>query len=71
MRAAAVLKHCNQYSHDLLPLFIKNLDPVPLKHLFNPVATLEPSVQAEQTLYLALMLIKALFKKKKPYGIMQ
>ncbi|KAF3816633.1 hypothetical protein GH733_013981 [Mirounga leonina] len=53
MWAAAVLKHCNRCIRDLFPLFIKNLDPVPLRHLFNPVSTLEPSAHAEQTLYLA------------------
>lgn len=63
MWAAAVPKHCNQYTGDLFPLFIKNLDLVPLRHLFNPVSTLEPNVHAEQTLYLASMLIKALFLK--------
>lgn len=47
--------------HDLFPLFIKNLDPVPLRYLLNLVSALQPSVRTEQTLYLALMLINALW----------
>lgn len=59
--AAAQLKHCSRYIHDLFPSLIKNLDPVPLRHLLNLVSALEPSVHTEQTLYLASMLIKALW----------
>ncbi|NWQ77721.1 UBP34 hydrolase, partial [Columbina picui] len=59
--AAAQLKHCSRYIHDLFPSLIKNLDPVPLRHLLNLVSTLHPSAHTEQTLYLASMLIKALW----------
>ncbi|XP_039594276.1 ubiquitin carboxyl-terminal hydrolase 34 [Polypterus senegalus] len=59
--AAAQLKHCSRYIHDLFPSLIKNLDPVPLRHLLNLVSSLHPSVHTEQTLYLASMLIKALW----------
>ncbi|MGH0141434.1 UNVERIFIED_CONTAM: hypothetical protein FKN15_009228 [Acipenser sinensis] len=55
------LKHCSRYIHDLFPSFIKNLDPVPLRHLLNLVSALHPSAHTEQTLYLASMLIKALW----------
>ncbi|XP_058880437.1 ubiquitin carboxyl-terminal hydrolase 34 isoform X1 [Acipenser ruthenus] len=59
--AAAQLKHCSRYIHDLFPSLIKNLDPVPLRHLLNLVSALHPSAHTEQTLYLASMLIKALW----------
>ncbi|XP_062912032.1 ubiquitin carboxyl-terminal hydrolase 34 isoform X4 [Mobula hypostoma] len=59
--AAAQLKHCSRYIHDLFPSLIKHLDPVPLRHLLNLVSALHPSVHTEQTLYLASMLIKALW----------
>ncbi|XP_018120315.1 ubiquitin carboxyl-terminal hydrolase 34 isoform X2 [Xenopus laevis] len=59
--AAAQLKHCSRYIHDLFPSLIKNLDPVPLRHLLNLVSCLHPSAHTEQTLYLASMLIKALW----------
>nr|XP_033794971.1 ubiquitin carboxyl-terminal hydrolase 34 isoform X3 [Geotrypetes seraphini] len=59
--AAAQLKHCSRYIHDLFPSLIKNLDPIPLRHLLDLVASLHPSVHTEQTLYLASMLIKALW----------
>ncbi|XP_036605909.1 ubiquitin carboxyl-terminal hydrolase 34-like [Trichosurus vulpecula] len=59
--AAAQLKHCSRYIHDLFPSLIKNLDPVPLRHLLNLVSALHPSGHTEQTLYLASMLIKALW----------
>ncbi|XP_069090498.1 ubiquitin carboxyl-terminal hydrolase 34 isoform X1 [Pleurodeles waltl] len=59
--AAAQLKHCSRYIHDLFPSLIKNLDPVPLRHLLNLVSGLHPSAHTEQTLYLASMLIKALW----------
>ncbi|MGH0139449.1 UNVERIFIED_CONTAM: hypothetical protein FKN15_063912 [Acipenser sinensis] len=55
------LKHCSRYIHDLFPSLIKNLDPVPLRHLLNLVSALHPSAHTEQTLYLASMLIKALW----------
>ncbi|XP_034052612.1 ubiquitin carboxyl-terminal hydrolase 34-like, partial [Gymnodraco acuticeps] len=59
--AAAQLKHCSRYIHDLFPSLIKNLDPVPLRHVLNLVSGLHPSAHTEQTLYLASMLIKALW----------
>ncbi|XP_041108946.1 ubiquitin carboxyl-terminal hydrolase 34 isoform X1 [Polyodon spathula] len=59
--AAAQLKHCSRYIHDLFPSLIKNLDPVPLRHLLNLVSALHPSAHTEQTLYLSSMLIKALW----------
>ncbi|XP_061685121.1 ubiquitin carboxyl-terminal hydrolase 34 isoform X2 [Syngnathoides biaculeatus] len=59
--AAAQLKHCSRYIHDLFPSLIKNLDPVPLRHVLNLVSSLHPSAHTEQTLYLASMLIKALW----------
>uniref|UniRef100_A0A4W3GN70 Ubiquitin carboxyl-terminal hydrolase 34 n=1 Tax=Callorhinchus milii TaxID=7868 RepID=A0A4W3GN70_CALMI len=59
--AAAQLKHCSRYIHDLFPSLIKHLDPVPLRHLLNLVSALHPSAHTEQTLYLASMLIKALW----------
>ncbi|XP_028316758.1 ubiquitin carboxyl-terminal hydrolase 34 isoform X2 [Gouania willdenowi] len=59
--AAAQLKHCSRYIHDLFPSLIKNLDPVPLRHVLNLVSGLHPSSHTEQTLYLASMLIKALW----------
>uniref|UniRef100_W5NGU5 Ubiquitin carboxyl-terminal hydrolase 34 n=1 Tax=Lepisosteus oculatus TaxID=7918 RepID=W5NGU5_LEPOC len=59
--AAAQLKHCSRYIHDLFPSLIKNLDPVPLRHVLNLVSALHPSAHTEQTLYLASMLIKALW----------
>ncbi|CAL8351436.1 unnamed protein product, partial [Boreogadus saida] len=59
--AAAQLKHCSRYIHDLFPSLIKNLDPVPLRHVLNLVSGLHPSTHTEQTLYLASMLIKALW----------
>lgn len=80
------LKHCSRYIHDLFPSLIKNLDPVPLRHVLNLVSGLHPSAHTEQvrtpthshtmhspicnrswlslppqTLYLASMLIKALW----------
>lgn len=42
------LKHCSRYIHDLFPSLIKNLDPVPLRHLLNLVSTLHPSAHTEQ-----------------------
>lgn len=48
--AAAQLKHCSRYIHDLFPSLIKNLDPVPLRHLLNLVSALEPSVHTEQVI---------------------
>uniref|UniRef100_UPI001CD8B406 ubiquitin carboxyl-terminal hydrolase 34-like n=1 Tax=Solea senegalensis TaxID=28829 RepID=UPI001CD8B406 len=59
--AAAQLKHCSRYIHDLFPSLIKNLDPVPLRHVLNLVSGLHPSAHTEQTLYLASLLIKALW----------
>uniref|UniRef100_A0A8C9UXP2 Ubiquitin carboxyl-terminal hydrolase 34 n=1 Tax=Scleropages formosus TaxID=113540 RepID=A0A8C9UXP2_SCLFO len=59
--AAAQLKHCSRYIHDLFPSLIKNLDPVPLRHVQNLVSGLHPSAHTEQTLYLASMLTKALW----------
>ncbi|KTF99861.1 hypothetical protein cypCar_00023960 [Cyprinus carpio] len=59
--AAAQLKHCSRYIHDLFPSLIKNLDPVPLRHVLSLVSGLHPSAHTEQTLYLASMLIKALW----------
>ncbi|XP_051939696.1 ubiquitin carboxyl-terminal hydrolase 34 isoform X4 [Hippocampus zosterae] len=59
--AAAQLKHCSRYIHDLFPSLIKNLDPVPLRHVLDLVSSLHPSAHTEQTLYLASMLIKALW----------
>ncbi|XP_037108825.1 ubiquitin carboxyl-terminal hydrolase 34 isoform X3 [Syngnathus acus] len=59
--AAAQLKHCSRYIHDLFPSLIKNLDPAPLRHVLNLVSGLHPSAHTEQTLYLASMLIKALW----------
>lgn len=55
------LNHCNWYIYDLYPSLIKNMNPVSLKHLLNPVLGLEPSVQTEQTLYLASILIKTIW----------
>ncbi|XP_028827085.1 ubiquitin carboxyl-terminal hydrolase 34 isoform X3 [Denticeps clupeoides] len=59
--AGAQLKHCSRYVHDLFPSLIKNLDSVPLRHVLNLVSGLHPSAHTEQTLYLASMLIKALW----------
>ncbi|KTG46700.1 hypothetical protein cypCar_00027517, partial [Cyprinus carpio] len=46
--AAAQLKHCSRYIHDLFPSLIKNLDPVPLRHVLSLVSGLHPSAHTEQ-----------------------
>lgn len=42
------LKHCSRYIHDLFPSLIKNLDPVPLRHVLNLVSGLHPNAHTEQ-----------------------
>ncbi|CAJ0933407.1 unnamed protein product [Ranitomeya imitator] len=66
--AAAQLKHCSRYIHDLFPSLIKNLDPVPLRHLLNLVSGLHPSAHTEQTfLFLFFTLRKSMKGATDPF----
>ncbi|KAL4111819.1 hypothetical protein QTP88_015704 [Uroleucon formosanum] len=55
---AAQLKHCSKQVFDLLPGFIKHLEPAPVLHLYHLLRKLEPKEHTEQSLFLASALTK-------------
>ncbi|XP_044746055.1 ubiquitin carboxyl-terminal hydrolase 34 isoform X3 [Coccinella septempunctata] len=61
--AAAQLKHCAKPVHDLLPGLVKHLSAAPTLHLYNLLTKLEPKDHTEQTLFLASVLIKAVWTR--------
>ncbi|XP_050545386.1 ubiquitin carboxyl-terminal hydrolase 34 [Daktulosphaira vitifoliae] len=65
---AAQLKHCSKQVFDLLPGFIKHLEPGPVLHLYHLLRKLEPKEHTEQSLFLASALTKFIWSSMATTG---
>ncbi|XP_027055599.1 ubiquitin carboxyl-terminal hydrolase 34-like [Pocillopora damicornis] len=59
---AAQLKHASRYVHDLLTVLTKHMDMPSILYLLDLVSKLPPAAHTRQTLYLALVLIRIVWR---------
>ena len=56
------LKHASRYVHDLLTVLTKHMDMPSILYLLDLVSTLPPNAHTRQTLYLASLLIRIVWR---------
>lgn len=56
------LKHASRYVHDLLTALTKHMDMPSILYLLDLVSTLPPNAHTRQTLYLASLLIRIVWR---------
>lgn len=63
------LKHASRYVHDLLTVLTKHMDMPSILYLLDLVSTLPPNAHTRQTLYLASLLIRIVWRAGLSSGV--